>query len=335
MIKTWWQAVPGIHFHYSTKTPELGAKFYIDGIEKYYPSGSWDFRPVGFANFFETLNGTNSRYRRLAKMVGRFPHRRFILLGDTSNPDTMRDYPKLMKEFPDQVQCILLRDTQETEAADWRTPSTRHMIGLPLHKYYFFSRPSDLRNISTGHLNMLASFPPTEMYGLDRPLDEFKTGEGAILNPRLNQSYADDDPSYKPIDRLLINEGCFPPEFSPFTDKVPIDLINKKNLFHAAKPHEARKLSKSRFTGITSVLRMVWWRVRCDFIKGRQSDKLRQHCRYDLRAGGNWTEHGDGKGWWDQDKMEYIRSYQPKEKHEHHHRHHPYQEHNQKQSESA
>ena len=27
----------------------------------------------------------------------------------------MTDYPKLMKKYPDQVQCILIRDTQGTE----------------------------------------------------------------------------------------------------------------------------------------------------------------------------------------------------------------------------
>ncbi|KAF4556174.1 Hypothetical protein D9617_1g080490 [Elsinoe fawcettii] len=226
MMNKWKSAISGIHFHYSTKTPELGAKFYIGGTQEKYPHGSWDFRPVGFANFFSDLNFTSPAYRRLERIMKRFPRRRFVLLGDTTNPDTMRDFPKLMKNHNDQVQCILLRDVQQTEASDWRTPSTRYFYDLPTHKYFFFSRPSDLHNVSLLHLEALSTLPINSIYKLDNPISEWanpttidlvEEGGLAAFDAGLISTYTN-------TTRLYINEGCFPREFNPNNGTMPKHL---------------------------------------------------------------------------------------------------------------
>lgn len=78
---------------------------YLQFILNYYPPGSFDFRPMNFTTMKQT---TDPRGVNLIRAMQTFPKRRFILLGDTSNQDIMRDYPAMVAQFPGQIQVRLL-----------------------------------------------------------------------------------------------------------------------------------------------------------------------------------------------------------------------------------
>lgn len=80
-------------------------------------------------------------------MFETFPGRRFVLVGDTSNSDIMKDYPQLAHDRPDQVACIFLRNTSSTDAADRFPYDTSGFRGLPQRQYMFFNVPDDLRGL--------------------------------------------------------------------------------------------------------------------------------------------------------------------------------------------
>lgn len=102
----WSRSVPDLHFHYLTTTPEQITRNYMDFILKTYPGGSFDTRPLNFSDITATLS---IRKFLLEKIFQTYPQRKFILVGDTSNSDVMKDYPAMATEFPGQVQCIFLR----------------------------------------------------------------------------------------------------------------------------------------------------------------------------------------------------------------------------------
>ena len=83
----------------------------------------------------------------LDRIFQTFPSRKFVLVGDTSNSDVMRDYPQLSRDYPGQVQCIFLRNTSSTDAADRFPYDTSGFRDLPQDMYMFFNVPDDLRGL--------------------------------------------------------------------------------------------------------------------------------------------------------------------------------------------
>lgn len=140
----WSQSLPNnTHFHYLTTTPEQATRNYMDFIYKTYPGGSFDTRPLNFSNISATLS---IRMYLLQKVFETFPQRKFVLVADTSNSDVMRDYPSLAHIYPNQVQCIFLRNTSAT-ASDWFPYDTSGFKGLNSNSYMFFINPDDLTNL--------------------------------------------------------------------------------------------------------------------------------------------------------------------------------------------
>lgn len=92
----WSRSVPSLHFHYLTTTPEQITRNYMDFIYKTYPGGSFDDRPLNFSDVSATLS---IRKFLLDKIFRTYPHRKFVLVADTSNSDVMRDYPASMYIF--------------------------------------------------------------------------------------------------------------------------------------------------------------------------------------------------------------------------------------------
>src|ERR1700734_2546061 len=111
----WSMSLPEMHFHYLTTTPEQITRNYMDFIYKTYPGGSFDTRPLNFSDVNATLS---IRRFLLDKIFQTFPQRQFILVGNTSNSDIMRDYPQMAKDYPGQVNCIFLRNTSSTDSDD-------------------------------------------------------------------------------------------------------------------------------------------------------------------------------------------------------------------------
>ena len=140
----WSTAIPDMHFHYLTTTPEQVTRNYMDFIYKTYPGGSFDTRPLNFSDVSATLS---IRRYLLEKIFQTYPTRKFILIADTSNSDVMRDYPLMATEFPGQVQCIFLRNTSSTDPTDKFPYDTSGFQGLNQNMYMFFNVPDDLKNL--------------------------------------------------------------------------------------------------------------------------------------------------------------------------------------------
>ncbi|KAI9812567.1 MAG: hypothetical protein M1827_004556 [Pycnora praestabilis] len=140
----WSRSLPDFHFHYLTTTPEQVTRNYMDFIYKTYPGGSFDTRPLNFSDVTATLS---IRKFLLEKVFQTFPDRKFILIADTSNSDVMRDYPAMVTEFPNQVQCIFLRNTTATDSGDRFPYDTSGFKDLNQQMYMFFLVPDDLTNL--------------------------------------------------------------------------------------------------------------------------------------------------------------------------------------------
>ena len=134
----WSRSIPDFHFHYLTTTPEQVTRNYMDFIYKTYPGGSFDTRPLNFSDVSATLS---IRKFLLNKIFQTFPERKFILIADTSNSDVMRDYPQMVTDFPNQVQCIFLRNTTATDPGDRFPYDTSGFKNLNQQMYMFFLVP--------------------------------------------------------------------------------------------------------------------------------------------------------------------------------------------------
>ena len=140
----WSRSIPTAHFHYLTTTPEQITRNYMDFIYKTYPGGSFDTRPLNFSDLSATLS---IRKFLLDKVFQTFPQRKFILVADTSNPDVMRDYPQMAKDYPNQVQCIFLRNTSATDPSDHFPYNTEGFQDLNQQMYMFFLNSDDLTGL--------------------------------------------------------------------------------------------------------------------------------------------------------------------------------------------
>ncbi|KAH9869119.1 hypothetical protein IAQ61_006324 [Plenodomus lingam] len=135
---------PNTHFHYLTTTPEQATRNYMDFIYKTYPGGSFDTRPLNFSDVSATLS---IRKFLLDKIFATFPDRKFVLIADTSNSDVMKAYPELAHQHPNQVQCILLRNTSATDSEMWFPYNTAGFEGLNSKNYMFFRHAEDLMGL--------------------------------------------------------------------------------------------------------------------------------------------------------------------------------------------
>jgi hypothetical protein len=141
----WSRSLPNsTHFHYLTTTPEQATRNYMDFIYKTYPGGSFDTRPLNFSDIKATLS---IRMFLLTKVFETFPKRKFVLVADTSNADVMKDYPQLAHTYPNQVQCIFLRNTSATDSSMWFPYNTEGFKGLNNKSYMFFRHANDLSGL--------------------------------------------------------------------------------------------------------------------------------------------------------------------------------------------
>ncbi|KAK0515322.1 hypothetical protein JMJ35_002701 [Cladonia borealis] len=140
----WSRSIPNVHFHYLTTTPEQVTRNYMDFIYKTYPGGSFDDRPLNFSDVSATLS---IRKFLLDKIFLTYPQRKFILVADTSNSDVMKDYPAMADEYPNQVQCIFLRNTTNTDPGDQFPYDTSGFKNLSSNQYMFFTIPDDLTHL--------------------------------------------------------------------------------------------------------------------------------------------------------------------------------------------
>lgn len=150
IYRNWSASLTDLHFHYLTTTPEQATHAYMSFIYATYPLGSFDTRPLNFSNVAATLS---IRMYLLERVFQTFPQRKFVLVADTSNSDVMRDYPQLAHDYPNNVQCIFLRNTSATDSLDHFPYDTSGFKGLKQDQYMFFLVPDDLKglDIANGH----------------------------------------------------------------------------------------------------------------------------------------------------------------------------------------
>jgi len=211
----------------------------------------------------------------------------------------VRDYAKMMKEHPEQVQCILLRDTRATEAvrfplslassrtdaflqADWASADTGPYLDLPYHKYFFFRVPSDLFAIPTFHLrNLSTSYGPLSdraqgcfplLPGATNPLQRHGTTSNPITNTTSGKKKTGRKPKHTAGERW--NTTKPPDSFTPRKILLP----------------EVRGLIKAFF-----------WRLWCDLIP--RSHRPSESCPFDRREEADWASKGKR---WDADFMKAV-----------------------------
>lgn len=141
---SWDRDFANTHFHYLTTTPEQATRNYMEFIFSTYPSGTFDTRPLNFSDVDATLS---IRKYLLTRIFETFPERKFVLVADTSNADVMKAYPGMATEFPNQVQCIFLRNTSSTDSGDHFPYDTSGFENLNQNKYMFFNVPDDLTGL--------------------------------------------------------------------------------------------------------------------------------------------------------------------------------------------
>lgn len=146
----WSASLPNMHFHYLTTTPEQITRNYMQYIYANYPGGSFDTRPLNFSDVEATLS---IRKALLVKIFETFPQRKFILIADTSNSDVMKDYPQMATDYPNQVQCIFLRNTTATDPGDKFPYDTSGFKDLNQKMYMFFLNADDLTGLDIANGN--------------------------------------------------------------------------------------------------------------------------------------------------------------------------------------
>ncbi|EER24032.1 hypothetical protein CPC735_054020 [Coccidioides posadasii C735 delta SOWgp] len=163
IFANWSHSLPDTHFHYLTTAPDQMAQRYMDFIFNVYPHGSFDMRAVNFRRF---RSSWSVRSGLLEKVLQTYPERKFILIGDNSNHDIMKNYPLLSLKYPGQIQCIFIRNVSATDRT-FRWPyTTKFFQPLNRDSYMIFRYPDDLANldIESGHCNN-ESVPQHLTYG--------------------------------------------------------------------------------------------------------------------------------------------------------------------------
>ncbi|KAL2404886.1 hypothetical protein ABEF93_008108 [Exophiala dermatitidis] len=176
IYRNWSVSLPNMHFHYLTTTPEQITRNYMQFIYATYPGGSFDTRPLNFSDVSATLS---IRKWLLERIFQTFPHRKFILVADTSNSDVMRDYPEMATEYPGQVQCIFLRNTSSTDSGDKFPYNTEGFKNLNQQSYMFFRVPDDLTGLDIVNGQCYnASIPQNLTFGYQGLPFGINTGSG-------------------------------------------------------------------------------------------------------------------------------------------------------------
>lgn len=146
-----WEA-SGAAFHYVSSSPwQLytpldallrGAKF---------PTGSYHLRSYRFGDpsvFKIFLSRKRNKYNIIKSIFRMFPHRRFVLVGDSGEKDP-EIYGKIARKFPMQIERILIR---RVEGREWtRSRVAKAFRKIPLELWQTFRVPTQIREVDFNH----------------------------------------------------------------------------------------------------------------------------------------------------------------------------------------
>ena len=135
IFKNWSQTFPDLHFHYASLTPEQVGRTTLKFLQDNYPPGSLDMRSMTK----EALS--SGRLPMLERTFETFPQRKFVLLGDTSTSELLKAYSSLLRDRPDQVQCVFIRNVSATDPTFIKPYDSGLFADLDRSKYMFFRVP--------------------------------------------------------------------------------------------------------------------------------------------------------------------------------------------------
>ncbi|VDB88911.1 unnamed protein product [Peniophora sp. CBMAI 1063] len=144
LFNTWNQSLPNVSFHYDTTTPLELTRTYVDYLFSNYPLGSLEMRPVNLSDPSQILD---ARLDSLKRLYESFPQRKFVLVGDTSSSTLLSAYPNITQTFPNQTQCIFIRNTSSTDSSDKIPYSTKEFQNVNSSQYFFYRTADDIVNL--------------------------------------------------------------------------------------------------------------------------------------------------------------------------------------------
>ncbi|EIN11484.1 hypothetical protein PUNSTDRAFT_98606 [Punctularia strigosozonata HHB-11173 SS5] len=175
LFASWLKKLPGVSFHYDTTTPVELTRTYVEYLFDNFPLGSLEMRPV---NLTEPSQILDARLDSLVRLYQTFPQRKFVLVGDTSSSTLLSAYPNVTQTFPNQTQCIFIRNTSATDADDKLPYSTKEFQNLNSSMYFFYRTPEDIVNLDVANRECVnASVPQNVSFGEQG--GPFKSGAAA------------------------------------------------------------------------------------------------------------------------------------------------------------
>ena len=142
-----WSA-DGAAFHYVSSSPwQLYSALDELLTEAGFPAGSFHLRNIRLRDpsVLRLLFARRSGKRRIIhKIVKMFPHRQFVLVGDSGERDP-EIYGHVARSFPNQIQRIVIRRVEGRRLSDERLRKAFRQ--LPDNTWQIFDDPSELRNL--------------------------------------------------------------------------------------------------------------------------------------------------------------------------------------------
>ncbi|MDG2383611.1 MAG: DUF2183 domain-containing protein [Pirellulaceae bacterium] len=142
-------AVRGAAFHYVSSSPwQLYASLEDLLTASGFPAGSFHLRNIRLRDpsVLRLLFARRSGKRRIIhKIVKMFPHRQFLLVGDSGERDP-EIYGHVARCFPKQIQRIVIRRVEGRQLSDERLKKA--FRNLQKTTWQVFDHPSELKNLA-------------------------------------------------------------------------------------------------------------------------------------------------------------------------------------------
>lgn len=139
-------ATNGATFHYVSASPwQLYEPLAEFTATNGFPAGSWHMKQFRVKDgSFLALLDSPEKYKAtfIEPMLRQFPKRRFLLVGDSGERDP-EIYGALARQFPTQVECILIRDVTGELATAARYEAA--FKDVPAAKWRVFREPGEIQ----------------------------------------------------------------------------------------------------------------------------------------------------------------------------------------------
>lgn len=135
----------GCAFHFVSSSPwhlyePIDAFLNANGFpERSMSLKSFRLKDSSLLNLF--LSGTKTKPIQIRPILNAFPKRQFVLVGDTGEHDP-EVYAAMLKEFPDQIDVIMLRNVTDQKRDDERFQKL--FGGIDDSKWHLFTDPADI-----------------------------------------------------------------------------------------------------------------------------------------------------------------------------------------------